>query len=262
MNFVERIKGAQQENGDWHFDLAEELNGGFGGTNGGALAAVCVFVARSVAPGRLPTGIDARFIRSFAPGMARVVPTVLNEGRTLTTVSVDVFTPQGKLATRGTVSLVVAAALADIDKTGNRSPLEDLNSYAQAREWRQPPGHRGIPLIETFSPRMMGGGDDGIATGTRIIWSDANATAEAACIAADISVGPPVASALKGMPLAMPNPDISLRFTGNDADGDHLVSNCRLEGVTGGLATTSLEVWSERTLIAAGVSTTTCLSTG
>jgi hypothetical protein len=75
-------------------------------------------------------------------------------------------------------------------------------------------------------------------------------------------VGPPVASALKGMPLAMPNPDISLRFTGNDADSDHLVSNCRLEGVTGGLATTSLEVWSDRTLIAAGVSTTTCLSAG
>ena len=98
----------------------------------------------------------------------------------------------------------------------------------------------------------MGAGDAGIATGTKIIWDDANATAEAACIAADISVGPPVAGALKGMPLAMPNPDISLRFTGADASTDHLVSTCRLEGITGGLATTSLDVWSGSTLIAVG----------
>ena len=258
MKFEERFRGTPQAGGGWEFDLGEDLNGGFGGTNGGVLAAICVFAARSEAQGRKPAGIDARFIRSFPPGLARVVSSVLNTGRTLTTVSVDVFTPAGKLATHGTVSLVAPEALAEIDQSGRRTAPQNLAPYEEAREWRQPPGNMNIPLIDTFSPRAMGG-DDGIATGTRIVWEDPTTSAEAACIGADISVGPPVASALKGRPLAMPNPDISLRFTGNLAAGNHLISNCRLEGITGGLATTSLEVWSDSALIAAGVSTTTCL---
>ena len=61
------------------------------------------------------------------------------------------------------------------------------------------------------------------------------------------------------MPLAMPNPDLSLRFTGADASTDHLISMCRLASVNGGLATTSLDVWSDATLVAVGISTTTCL---
>ena len=259
MDFSDRIPGIRQDDGTWRFDLAEELNGGFGGTNGGTLAGVCVHVARSAAPGRIPVGIDARFIRGFRPGPARVVPTTLNQGRTLTTVSVDVFTEEEKLATRSTISLVAPEALGEVDQPVTRTRPDDLTGYDDARVWRQPPGHRTIPLIDTFSPRLMGKGDFGIATGTKVIWADPSATAEAACIAADISVGPPVAGALRGMPLAMPNPDISLRFTTADAAGDHLVSICRLEGVRGGLATTSLEVWSDSTLIAVGVSTTTCL---
>ena len=118
----------------------------FGGTNGGTLAAVCVFVARSVAPDRIPIGIDARFIRGFRPGLAQVVPTVLNEGRTLTTVSVDILTEEGKLATRGTVSFAVPAALAEVDKDGARAPLADLIEYEQGRQWRQPKG----PSWHTF----------------------------------------------------------------------------------------------------------------
>jgi acyl-coenzyme A thioesterase PaaI-like protein len=259
MKFIERIPGLEQENGEWQFELAEELNGAFGGTNGGALAAICVFVGRAAARGRIPAGIDARFIRGFRPGKARVVPTILNAGRTLTTVSVDILTADGKLATRATVSFVAPEALAEVDQPGTGSHPPGLTDYREAREWRQPKGHPGIPLIDTFSPRMMGSGDFGIATGTRMLWDDQSASAESACIAADISVGPPVAGALKGLPLAMPNPDISLRFTGASTAGDHLVSVCRLEGINGGLATTALEVWSSDNLIAAGISTTTCL---
>jgi len=259
MDFCERLRGSQQQNGEWQFDLAEELNGGFGGTNGGTLAAVCVFVARSTAVPRIPISIDARFIRGFRPGLAQVIPTVLNAGRTLTTVSVDIVTTQGKLATRGTVSLVAPEALADVDKTPTRMVPEGLTSFAESRVWRQPKGFGGIPLIDTFSPRLMGVNDEGIATGSKIIWDDPDATAEAACIAADISVGPPVAGALKGLPLAMPNPDISLRFTGAVASTDHLISCARLEGVNAGLATTSLAVWSDAELIGVGISTTTCL---
>lgn len=258
MNFQERIRGHATENGEWEFDLAEELNGGFGGTNGGTLAAVCVYVARAATPGRIPAGVDAKFIRGFRPGKARVVPTVLNEGRTLSTISIDILTEEGKLSTRGTVTMVMPEALADVDRDGTRAQLEKLKTYEEGKVWKEPE-NQPIPLINTFSPRFMGAGEAGIATGTQVIWQDENATAEAACIAADISVGPPVAGALKGMPLAMPNPDISLRFTGADAASDHLVSTCRLESVTGGLATTSLDVRSGDTLIAVGISTTTCL---
>ena len=107
VQFEQRIRGTQHDDGAWRFELTEELNGGFGGTNGGVLAAVCVFAARSRAPGRIPAGIDARFVRSFAPAPARVVPTVLNAGRTLTTVSVDVLTPErAALATRRAMELV------------------------------------------------------------------------------------------------------------------------------------------------------------
>ena len=104
MNFQTRLNALQLDNGEWQYQLDKELNGGFGGTNGGVLAAICVNAARSVSPDRRPLGIDARFIRGFKPGLARVIPTILNEGRTLTTICVDIINEQGKLTTRGTVS--------------------------------------------------------------------------------------------------------------------------------------------------------------
>lgn len=259
MTFVERLRGQAGADGEWRFDLGEELNGAFGGTNGGTLAAICVFVARSHAPSRIPAGLDIRFLRGFRPGVARVHPIVLNAGRTLTTVSVDVLTSEDKLASRATVSLAAPQALANVDQVSSRELPDDLLDYADAKTWRHPKGGT-IPLIDTFSPRAMGRGDQGIATATRVIWEGGEFAAEAACIAADISVGPPVAAALKGRPLAMPNPDIALRFTGRMSMTDHLVSICRLEGISAGLATTTMAVFSDRTLLAVGASTTTCLA--
>ncbi|MDE0943364.1 MAG: thioesterase family protein [Alphaproteobacteria bacterium] len=262
MKFAERLGGSAKDGsggGEWQFDLAEELNGGFGGTNGGNLAAICVFAARGVAPGRRPIGLDARFIRSFRPGLARVVPTVLNAGRTLTTVSVDIFTADDKLATRGTVGLVALDALAEFDADAASGQDESLMSYEDGKPWRHPSEKYRIPLIDTFAPRYLGKSDGAIATGSKIIWDYPDASIEAACVAADISVGPPVSIQLKGKPLAIPNPDLSLRFTANNSDVGHLVSTCRLESLTGGLATTSLEVRAGDDLLAVGIATTTIL---
>ncbi len=259
MKFAERLRGTPKEDGEWAFDLAEELNGGFGGTNGGNLAAICVFAARGVAPGRQPIGIDARFIRSFRPGQAKVVPTVLNAGRTLSTVSVDIFTDQGKLATRGTVSLVEPDALADFSAPSDTPDLSDLLSYEDGKTWRHPGKTYRIPMIDTFQPRYLGKVDCAIATGVKVIWDDPSASTEAACIAADTSVGPPVASQLKGKPLAIPNPDLSLRFTGLATDADHLVSISWLENLRDGLATVALEVRAGPDLLAVGIASTTCL---
>lgn len=262
MNFQERINGRPINDGalkgEWQYLLDEELNGGFGGTNGGVLAAICVNVARAVSPARRPIGLDARFIRGFRPGVAQVIPTILNEGRTLTTVSVDILNKEGKLTTRGTVSLVNPGALGEVD-TDDIAPAEgDLKAFEEGRIWREPP-RQPIPLIRTFSPRFLGKNSRGTATAVDIIWKDAGTLEEASCIAADISVGPPVAAALGGMPLAIPNPDISLRFTGASGNPSYLVSTCRLESFNSGLATTRLEVRDGATLVAVGVSTTTCL---
>jgi hypothetical protein len=68
-----------------------------------------------------------------------------------------------------------------------------------------------------------------------------------------------VAAALAGQLLATPNPDISLRFSGADGNPSWLVSTCRLESLNAGIATTRLEVRDGTTLVAVGVSTTTCL---
>jgi acyl-coenzyme A thioesterase PaaI-like protein len=263
MNFVERLGGEKLSENLWRFDLAEELNGGFGGTNGGVLAALCVFAARDAAPGKRAAGVDARFIRSFRPGPAHITATVLNAGRTLTTVSIDIHDGRDKLATRGTVSLVTPAALSAIDGPASEDPanaetMGELSSYADGKAWREPKG-QAIPLIDTFAPRQLGRGPQGTATATRVIWDDPGASAEAACIAADISVGPPVARALAGKPLAIPNPDISLRFSGATCTTDHLISTCCLESLLAGQAMTSIRVHAGPELLAVGVSTTTCL---
>lgn len=258
MNFQERLNGQPNIDGEWQYQLEEALNGGFGGTNGGVLAAICVNVSRSVSPGRQPIGIDARFIRGFRPGVARVIPTILNEGRTLTTVSVDIINGDGKLTTRGTVSLVNPDALGNIEADDVETAEGELKAFEDGRIWREPP-KQPIPLIKTFSPRFLGKNSRGTATAVDIIWNETGALEEASCIAADISVGPPVAAALGGKPLAIPNPDISLRFTGARGNPSWLVSTCRLESFNAGIATTRLEVRDGTTLVAVGVSTTTCL---
>ena len=98
-----------------------------------------------------------------------------------------------------------------------------------------------------------------MATGVNVIWDEGNSLEEACCIAADISVGPPVASALAGKRVPTPNPDLSLRFTSSGDLPASLVSTCRLESLNAGLATTRLEVRNGERLLAVGVSTTTCL---
>jgi acyl-coenzyme A thioesterase PaaI-like protein len=256
MKYRKRLAYLKTAENEYQFDLDESLNGGFGGTNGGVLASLCINVARDLAPGREPVGLDARFIRSFKPGTARVTATLLNAGRTLSTISVDVIDSASKLTTRGTVSLVDPYALAPITPGIPASQMFDV-AGTEGKVWREHPTQK-IPLIKTFQPRFLGKGDYGIATAVDVLW-DEGALQEAVCIAADISVGPPVASALKGKPVAMPNPDLSLRFAGPGDTPPLLVSTCRLEALNAGLATTQLKVWDQQRLVAVGVSTTTCL---
>lgn len=243
------------------FALGRELHGAFGGANGGVLAATCVASARALAPGRVPAGLDARFVRGLVAGDARVVATMLHEGRTLSCVSVDIRDERDRLCTRGTVSFVTPSALEPLDDPGAALSAPAWIPYEEGRPWPKPKGPTDVPLIDTFGPREVGrDAGRGIATAVRVHFDEAEALAEAACIAADISVGPPVGSVVGGRGIPIPNPDLSLRFCGTAPLGPVIVAAARLERIGAGLASTRIEVWSGGSLAAVGVSCSTLLA--
>lgn len=256
MDFATAFGGRPLEEGAWRFELEERFNGAFGGTNGGVLTALSVFVARS-GSGRRATSIDSRYLRSFRPGAARVVPTVLNAGRSLTVVRVDVVDAGGRLCTHSTVTLAAPEVLArDLNRSGGLA-RPDMSDFAAGRPWPQPP-KQPIPMLDTFRPTSLGATDDDVFTGVASVFDEPGTSAEAACIAADISVGPPVMRAARGG-ASIPNPDLSLRFVRTAPPAAHLVGVCSLDAIDAGIATTRIAVWQEDLLLATGVSTTTCI---
>jgi len=255
--FLDVFGGRSDQDTRWSFDLDKRFNGAFGGINGGVLSAISVYVARQEA-GRRASSIDSRYLRGFRPGAARVETNILNAGRTLTVIGVDIFDSKDRLCTHSTITLVEQSALAEeLQQPNHVGPSQDLRAWEDGKRWRQPDGHD-IPLIETFEPRALGGRDQETTTATKVLWHEAGTAAEAACIAADISVGPPVARAVRGR-ASTPNPDLSLRFCGSSDPGTHLIASCELQAIASGLASTRISVWNGGELLAVGVSTTTCL---
>ena len=94
-----------------------------------------------------------------------------------------------------------------------------------------------------------------IATVVAIPWDPEADGAEGACLAADLSVGPPVDAVLpKGTWVPHPNPDVSLRFAGPVTSADLVaVATCRR--VARGIATVESEVWDAGELVASAIST-------
>lgn len=260
MKVLEFLRGTPAGNGEWHYDLGRELHGAFGGANGGVVGATCVSAARSLSPGRAPASLDVRFIRGLTEGTARVVPVMLHEGRTLSIVNVDIFDAKGKLCTRATVSLANLEALEPFEHAGFAGAPQGWTSYDQGKPWAKPGSGVEVPLIGTFDPRLVGNDDRGYATEVKVHWDEPGTCAEAACIAADISVGPPVGSALGGKPIPIPNPDLTLRFCAEPPLPKTMISACRLEYISRGIASTRIEVRAGAQLVAIGVSTTTLLA--
>ncbi len=259
MKVIEFLRGGPAGNGEWRYELGRELHGAFGGANGGVVGAVCVNAARSLAPGRAPASLDVRFIRGLTEGAARVVPVLLHEGRTLSVISVDIFDARNRLCTRATVSLANLEALEPFEHAGFAGAPGGWKSYADGKAWAKPPGLE-VPLIDTFAPRLVGNDVRGYATAVKVLWDEAGTCAEAACIAADISVGPPVGAALGGKQIPIPNPDLTLRFCAEPPLPETMISACRLEHISRGIASTRIEVWAGAHLAAIGVSTTTLLA--
>ncbi|MCZ6616604.1 MAG: thioesterase family protein, partial [Gammaproteobacteria bacterium] len=240
-NFLETFAGRRQGETRWSFDLEQRFNGAFGGTNGGVLSALSIHLAR-LETERRPASIDSRYIRGFRPGTARVETTTFNPGRTLTVLGVDIFDADDRLCTHSVITLVEQNALAEHVQHANRPlPTANLVDFEDGKLWRQPPG-QDIPLIETFEPRSLGGRDEETTTATKVVWQEPGTSAEAACIAADISVGPPVARAVKGA-ASTPNPDLSLRFCGTSDPDAYLSASREVRAPVNGLACTSNSVW-------------------
>jgi acyl-coenzyme A thioesterase PaaI-like protein len=257
MDLVMAFGGQPLADGAWLFELGERWNGAFGGTNGGVLSALSVFAARR-ASGRRPASVDSRYLRSFRPGTARVVPTRLSEGRALSVLGVDVIDAQDRACAHSTVTLAAPEALArGLDREGSlRRP--EMAAVRDGRPWPRS-AELSIPMLDTFRPLSLGSNEHEVFTAVAAVWDEPGTSAEAACIAADVSVGPPVMRAVRGA-AAIPNPDLSLRFVSAPPEtADHLVAVCALAGIEQGLATTRIAVWQEERLLAIGVSTTTCL---
>lgn len=253
---IERFLGAERiTDGDWRFSIGRELHGAFGGAFGGVLAACVLVVSRDVAPGRVPAAIDCRFLRALPAGSAHARGTLLHSGRSLSCVSVDLLDERDRLATGATVSLVDRDALSAASRPGPHPPAA-WTPFDDARPWPAV-----APIVETFGARSVGSGDWGIASALRVPWDDADASAEAACLAGDLCVGPPVAVTLSGEPVSHPNPDLSLRFCG-EVTTPVVVGVGRTERAGGGVAAVDITVWSGTELVAVGSSISLLLATG
>lgn len=237
--------------------VERRLHGAFGGAFGGAVAACVVRAARAVAPGRRPASLDVRFLRPLPAGDAFIRASVVHAGKSLTTVTVDVVDAASRPAARGTVGLVAPEAMHPIDHL-TATALPPVQGYDGGIDWRAPKGVE-IPIVSTLRPRVVGSGGWGVATGLRVPWTDSGADAESACLGADMCVGPPVAAVCAGTSIPHPNPDLSLRFIG-DVRGPELVAIGRVERIHGGLAAVKVDVWSDGSIVAIGVSSSMLLS--
>ncbi len=233
--------------GTWRFDVPVELHGAFGGAFGGIVAACTLLTARSVAPGRVPNALDCRFVRGLGAGEARTQASVLHSGRSLSTISVDLFDSGDRLCTRSTISLVSAEALVPLERPA-RAP-GDWKSHEEASQWPAI-----APIVSTIDSRLVGNDERGFATAMKIPWNLAlDSSAESASMAADMAVGPPLGT-LAGDGVSTPNPDISLRFCGEVVEAI-IVGVGHLDRAGGGVAAVGVEVWSDGSLVATGVST-------
>lgn len=246
MDIKEFLQAERVSDDEWTFHIGRELHGAFGGAFGGMLAACAVLASREVAPGRAPAALDCRFVRGLPAGAARTRATVLHSGRSLTNVSVDITDERDRLATRATVSLADPAALSALRRPGPRVP-DGWKPFEDATPWPAV-----APIVGAIHARSVGSGEGGFATGVRVPW-DEGGSAEAACLAGDMSVGMPLGQAAAGEGVSTPNPDLALRFCGEVTTRD-LVGLARCERAGGGVAIVAIEVWSGQDLVAVGVS--------
>lgn len=238
------------------FTLGEELYGAFGGIFGGVVAAMALRAAREHGAARIPVSLDCQFLRPLRAGEVRAVASVEREGRTLTFVRVQVVGGDDRVAAACAVTLAAPEALHPLD-------VEEVDPSPAVPHAEGTELGAMAPILETLAPRFHLREDGHVESTLLVPWDEPGTGPEAACMAADLSVGPPVGILLgrRELRLATPNPDLALRFVDQGVDGE-VSGVTRLERVVGGLAITRIAVRSPSGLHAVGVSCTLMLATG
>lgn len=232
----------------WRARTPEHLQGAYGGTFGGLLAALSVATASEAVSGRTPFSLDAQFLRGLRGEEAEIRCDLLREGKSLAAVAVSILDGDA-LATRATVMLADVAVLDDWDlDPGHPAPPSG------GKPWGHPPGQT-VGIIETLKPAARRTDDGAIATTITVPWDAPDASAVAACFSADVATGPPVEAAFDGGWRPHPNPDLSLRFLPRSLSSSELVGVGRLDGVASGVAVLDLDVWCDDERIARGTAT-------
>jgi acyl-coenzyme A thioesterase PaaI-like protein len=255
MTPLEYLGTEQVDEANWRLRLPRAIHGAFGGVTGGALAAAALAIGRVSAPNRVAVGLDMHFLRGLASEDSTASVEVLSSGRSLTVVRVEFTDDKARRTTVGRAAYAEPSALESIDAdtpaTQLGPPPPDVR--ATSKPWRAPKGVD-VPIIDTARPRAARM-DNAIATVVAIPWQPDADGAEGACLAADLSVGPPVDAVLpKGTWVPHPNPDVSLRFAGPVTSSDLVaVATCRR--VARGVATVESEVWDADELVATAIST-------
>lgn len=245
------------EGGNGRFDLGEHMHGAFGGVFGGAVAAASIFAARPAAPRRRPFSLHTTFVRGLSTPTCTAAVEVIAAGRTVTTVGVELHDEAGRLAARSTATFAAPEALSAQDHGGAVTPPE-RTAYDDGAVLTFP-GPVVPPIVGLMEPRLVGDVVGGHAHAVKLPWdADPATAAEATCMAADFCVGVPVSAALTKF-VPMPNPDLTLRFLGEESS-DVLIAVGRLGRIDRGIAGTEVEVWTPRgAMLGIGLSSTVLL---
>jgi acyl-coenzyme A thioesterase PaaI-like protein len=255
---VEEFLGLEPVGDDLRFSLGRDLHGAFEGAFGGVVAACALLAARRLAAGRRPVSLDCRFLHPIPAGTLGARPRLVQEGRTISAVAVDLVDEQSRLAATASATFVDEAVLHPLDDAGMVRPGASV-AYAEASPWEM--RKTSVPIIGTLEPRVALTDPGLVATVLRVPFDHEDAGAEAACLVADMAVEPPLAADLGDSWIPHPSVDLSLRFAGSES-GPEVAGVARLERIAAGLATVRVEVFSGVDLIAVGLSSALLLGMG
>lgn len=252
MNLLEFLRGTRDQ-ATMRFEFGREFYGAFEGVFGGVIAAAMLCSARTLADGRRAASLDCQFLRSLPAGGATATAQIVRSGRALTFVRVTLVDATDHLAATAQAVFASPEALHPLDVEPDDMAMP---SYAEAAQLEAI-----APIMDTLASRFARTDDSSFASVMPVPWEQPDTGAEAACLAADMSVGPPVGALLvrENLRLATPNPDLSLRFLGEESVRE-VAGFGTLEGVVGGLANTRVAVVGPRGLIATGCSITLLLA--
>jgi acyl-coenzyme A thioesterase PaaI-like protein len=268
LDSVRGLLGGPSRDGDeWCFDLGEHLQSNWGAVYGGAVSAAMLAVARSATPERSPRSLHVQMVRSVPSGRVSAAATVRHSGRTVATVEVELVDERRKLAAIALVTMVTPDAVAaDYDRT-IAAPTFRLNEIPGAAS-DGIAGAAAAPVVATLNLTPRGETGRLIAENVRscvdgspaavmecaVPWEDLECTGpEAACLAADLAVGPAILWSYISSQDIGPNTDLTLRFTTAPATPVVFAAGTMLS-VQRGTATVGIEVQGGDNQLAHGLS--------